>query len=433
MKTYDEIAKNALERRDEYVKSKRKKIKITACACCVVIVALAGLSVWKSGFFTAQPIQGEETSVPTTVGSALTPADPDNPIAKGGDDYGWSNAYSEKVYSVPSELITYIEETLKMDWTAWSESRTAVLRASKYDISDPEYVPYLVETIRNFDIPRTVIEQINSDRIALYVEHEQTEEYIKENTFTSEEIDLLYSGNLDEMSRVFPADHAIIHNGKAFAPLWYFNATDCELARYGITRKEVTDRAVSFVCNSSGSQLRYGAFTTYFKGGIIELTNKAAPKYYSPELYDNIMWADAQAAEYFGKDFSALSFMPDDLSFNGDNKHEVIFDKSGNIEKDWCHFRYDTGYSDNRCVVTLSVSKTGAPYDCVYATEDEVGTSQCITPGVDVSYYMYTHNTDTVLPLCVADFEKDGIHYRLEAEYLEFDKFCDILIGIINL
>lgn len=431
MKTYEEIAKIALDRRDEYIKIKRKKIKITACACCVAFVALAGLGVWKSGFFATRPIQGEETSAPTTVGSMLTPADPDNPIAKGGDDYGWSNAYSEKVYSVPGELIDYIKETLKMDWTAWSESRTAMLRASKYDISDPEYIPYLVETIKNFDIPRSVIEKINSERIAFYVELEETDEYIKSTTFTSEEIDVLYNGDLDELSRVFPAENAIIHNGKAFAPLWYFNATDEELACYGITRKEVTDRAFSYMCNSSGNFMRLWTFLTYFRGGTIEPTNKPAPKYYSTELYDNITWTDAQAAEYFGKDFSALSFMPDDLSFNGDNNHEVIFDKNGNIEKDCCYFRYDKGYGG--CVVTLSVSKKGTPYDYVYATEDEVGTSQRITPGVDVSYYMYAHNKDTVLPLCVADFEKDGIYYRLEAEYIEFDKFCDILIGIINM
>ncbi len=433
MKSYDEIAKNVLERRDEHIKIKRKKIKITACACCVVFVALAGLGVWKSGILVTQPfsVQGEETTAETNVEPTLTPADPDNPIAFGGDDYGWSNAYSEKVYGVPGELIDYIEKTLKMDWKTWSESRTAMLRASKYDISDPEYIPFLVETIKKFDIPRAVIEQINSETIAFYIELEETEEYIKENTFTSEEIDLLYSGDLDEMSRVFPAENAIIHNGKAFAPLWYFNATDQELARYGITRKEVTDRAVSYVCNSAGSYLRYWTFVTYFKGGTIEPTNKPAPKYYSPELYDNITWTDAQAAEYFGKDFSALSFMPDDLSFKGNNNHKVIFDKNGNIEKDWCYFRYDKGYGG--CVVTLSVSKTGAPYDYVYATEDEVGISQCITPGVDVSYYMYAHNTDTVLLLCVADFEKDGIYYRLEAEYLEFDKFCNILNAIVNM
>ncbi len=432
MKTYDEMARDVLARRDEYVKTKRKKINITAGVCCIAFVALAGLGVYKSGILDTQPfsVQGEETSENTTVRSTLTPADPDNPIAKGGDDYGWSNAYSEKVYGVSGELIDYIEETLKMDWKTWSESRTAMLRASKYDISDPEYIPFLVETIKRFDIPRAVIEQINSEAIEFYIEHEQTEEYIKENTFTSEEIDLLYSGDLDEMSRVFPAENAIIHNGKAFAPLWYFNATDQELARYGITRKEVTDKAVSFVCNSSGSYMRFWTFVTYFKGGTIEPTNKPAPKYYSPELYDNITWTDAQAAEYFGKDFSALPFMPDDLSYKGNN-HTVIFDKNGNIEKDWCYFRYDKGYGGS--VVNLSVSKKGVPYDCVYATEDEVGASRCITPGVDVSYYMYAHDKDTVLPLCVADFEKDGIYYRLEAENLEFDKFCDILISIIDL
>lgn len=433
MKSYDEIAKNVLERRDEHIKIKRKKIKITACACCVVFVALAGLGVWKGGFFGGQPlvIHGEETTADANIEPTLTPTDPDNPIAIGGDDYGWSNAYSEKVYSVPGKLITYIEETLKMDWRTWSESRTAILRASKYDISDPEYVPFLVEAIKKFDIPRTVIEQINSETIAFYIELEQTEEYIKENTFTSEEIDLLYSGDLNEMSRVFPAENAIIHNGKAFAPLWYFNATDEELARYGITREEVTDRAVSYVCNSSGNLMRFCTFLTYFRGGEIELTNKPAPKYYSPELYDNKTWTDVKAAEYFGKDFSSLSFMPDGLSFNGNNEHKVVYEKNGNIAKDWCHFRYSGG--DNRCAVTLSVSKKGVPYDYVYATEEEVGTSQCITPGVDVRFYMYSYPTDTVLPLCVADFEKDGIYYRLEAEYLEFDKFCNILIAIVNM
>ncbi len=432
MKSYDEIAKKVLERRNEYIKIKRKKIKIMACVCGVVFVVLAGLGIWESGIFVTQPfgVQGEETTAQKSDEPTLTPADPDNPIANGGDDYGWSNAYSEKVYSVPGELIDYINETLKMDWKTWSESRTAMLRASKYDISDPEYIPFLVETIKKFDIPRTAIEQINSKTIAFYIELEETEEFIKRNTFTSEEIDLLYSGDLDELSRVLSAENAIIHNGKAFAPLWYFNATDEELARYGITRKEVTDKALSYVCNSAGSYLRYWTFVTYFKGGMIEPTNKPAPRYYSPELYDNITWTEVQAAEYFGKDFSALSFMPDDLSYKSNN-HMVIFDKNGNIEKDWCFFRYEKDYGG--FAVTLSVSKNGAPYDYVYATEDEVGASQCITPGVDVSYYMYAHNTDTVLPLCVADFEKDGIYYRLEAEHLEFDKFCDILNGIINL
>lgn len=411
MKTYDEIAKNALVRRDEYIKTKRKKIKITACACCVAFVALAGLGVWKSGFFATRPLQGEETSAPTTVEPTLTPADPDNSIACGGEDYGWFNAYSDVLYSINSGLIDYIKEECNVDYVQWSESRKPLILATKYDLSDPECLPSLSEVIKIFNVPEQIIKD--------------------EYGFSDEEIDALYSGDLKDISRVFPADNAIIHNGRAFAPKWYLNATDEELARYGISRKTVTDKAISFVCNSAGGYLRHMAFITYFKGGFISGIKQASPKYYSPELYDTVIWTNTQAAEYFGKDFSALSFMPDNLSFNGNYVHKIIFDKNVNIEKDSCYFRYDNGESG--CVVTLSVSKTGLPYDCVYVSEQNVEAVQLVSSGVDVRFYLDSVGKDTANRLCVADFEKDGIYYRLEAEYLEFDKFCNILIGIINL
>ncbi len=411
MKTYEEIAKNALDRRDEYIKIKRKKIKITACACSVAFVALAGLGVWKSGFFVAKPIQGEETTVSTKVEPTLTPADPDNSIACGGEDYGWFNAYSDVLYSINSGLIDYIKEECNVDYVQWSESRKPLLLATKYDLSDPECLPSLSEAIKTFNVPEQIIKD--------------------EYGFSDEEIDALYSGELKDISRVFPADNAIIHNGRAFAPKWYLNATDEELARYGISRKTVTDKAISFVCNSAGGYMRYMAFTTYFKGGFISDIKQASPKYYSPELYDNKTWANAQATEYFGKDFSALSFMPDSLCFKGNDEHKVIFDKNGKVEKDSCYFRYDNG--DSGCVVTLSVSKTGAPYDCVYVSEQNVEAVQFISSGVYVRFYLDSVGKDTVNRLCVADFEKEGIYYRLQAEYVEFDKFCNILIGIINL
>ncbi len=411
MKTYDEIAKNALDRRDEYIKIKRKKIKISACACCVAFVALAGLGVWKSGFFATRPIQGEETSAPTTVEPTLTPADPDNSIACGGEDYGWFNAYSDVLYSINSGLIDYIKEECNIDYVQWSESRKPLFLATKYDLSDPECMPSLSEAIKIFNVPEQIIKD--------------------EYGFSDEEIDALYSGDLKDISRVFPADNAIIHNGRAFAPKWYLNATDEELARYGISRKAVTDKAISFVCNSAGGYLRYMAFTTYFKGGFISGINQASLTYYSPDIYDEKTWTVAQTAEYFGKDFSSLSFMPDGFSFTGNNKHKVIFDKKGTLEKDWCYFRYDSGEQGG--AVTLSVSRTGRPYDCVYVSEQEVKAAEYITPGIDVNFYLDVGGKDVTAFLCVADFEKDGIYYRLEAEYLEFDKFCEILIGIVNL
>ena len=56
MKTYDEIAQNLFERRDEYLKeqtAKKSKLKkgIVSTAC-VFAVALAVFGVWKSGMLT---------------------------------------------------------------------------------------------------------------------------------------------------------------------------------------------------------------------------------------------------------------------------------------------------------------------------------------------------------------------------------------------
>ncbi len=56
MKTYDEIAQNLFERRDEYLKEqKAKKSKLKrgiVSTACVFAVALAVFGVWKSGIFT---------------------------------------------------------------------------------------------------------------------------------------------------------------------------------------------------------------------------------------------------------------------------------------------------------------------------------------------------------------------------------------------
>ena len=52
MKTYDEMARDVLKRRDEYAARRIKQRKVTACisaACGVCLVLLAGLGIWKSG------------------------------------------------------------------------------------------------------------------------------------------------------------------------------------------------------------------------------------------------------------------------------------------------------------------------------------------------------------------------------------------------
>lgn len=430
MRNYDEIANRVLERRDEHIKSKRKKIKILTGVCCAVLAVFAGLGLWKNYFSGGQPfdIHGEETTVEPT----LTPADPNNPIASGGDEYDWFNAYSDKVYGVSSELITYIEDTHNIDFTEWAESFKPILQASKYGESDPEYIPLLVAAIKKYDIPRSVIEQINNEHIAFYIEIEQSEDFIKRNTFSSEEIDTLYSGDLKEISRVFPAENAIIHNGRAFAPKWYLNATDEELARYGISKETVRERAFYFA-SRQGSYIQYKTAEAYFKAAMIEEIIYGEKPYYPPEEYDEAEWNDTQAAEYFGRDFSALPLnSADQLVYTDNGAHKVILAKNGEIASDWYSFVYNGAAGSGKQVV-VSVSKISPPSDCEYVTENAVQPSSKLFGGTEIKLYLMPgYSGYSWYEMCVADFELDGIYYRVEGKFTELESFYNVLETIIN-
>lgn len=430
MRNYDEIANRVLERRDEHIKSKRKKIKILTGVFCAVFTVFAGLGLWKNYFSSGQPfvIHGEETTVEPT----LTPADPNNPIASGGDEYDWFNAYNDKAYGVPGELITYIKETLNMDYSAWREADTAMVRASKYGASDPEYIPLLVKVIQKYDIPRSVIEQINSDRIDFYIEIEESEDYIKRSTLTSEEIDALYSGDLKEISRVFPAENAIIHNGRAFAPKWYLNATDEELARYGISKETVREKAFYFISNQAGGYLQYKTAQAYFKATMIDDAVYGENIHYPPEQYEEVEMSNTEAEEYFGKDFSKIPFSDSDkMVFHDNGTHKIICSKNGEIVSDWCRFQYN-GHYYGGMTLFVEISKTGAEYDCVYITQDEISKHGFMIDGVETKLYLLPIHAGSDYRYCIAEFEHNGLHYRVEGRSTEFERFYNILKTIIN-
>ena len=69
MKDYNEIASSVLERRDKYIVERNKRIKRTALALsCFVVIALAGLGVWKSGVFEKSPASSDTPpSLPLTL------------------------------------------------------------------------------------------------------------------------------------------------------------------------------------------------------------------------------------------------------------------------------------------------------------------------------------------------------------------------------
>ncbi|MBR6634016.1 MAG: hypothetical protein IKL41_00115, partial [Clostridia bacterium] len=80
-------------------------------------------------------------------------------------------------------------------------------------------------------------------------------------------------------------------------------------------------------------------------------------------------------------------------------------------------------------------SKIEAPFDCAYKTEGTVLTNNKLFDGVEVKLYLlessdvYSYSTYSFL---AADFKHNGTYYRVEGEYMEFEKFYDILQSIIS-
>lgn len=66
MKTYDEMARDVLNRRDEYAARRIRQRKVTACisaVCGVCFVLLAGFGIWKSGALEQKPSQISKDSI----------------------------------------------------------------------------------------------------------------------------------------------------------------------------------------------------------------------------------------------------------------------------------------------------------------------------------------------------------------------------------
>ncbi len=73
MKNYNEMANNVFERRDQYETSKKHKRKILTRTltpvCCLCLVMLLGIGLWKGGMFTPTP--------PQTAGDSVIPGEKD--------------------------------------------------------------------------------------------------------------------------------------------------------------------------------------------------------------------------------------------------------------------------------------------------------------------------------------------------------------------
>lgn len=169
----------------------------------------------------------------------------------------------------------------------------------------------------------------------------------------------------------------------------------------------------------------------------------AAKRYYDPQLHYDEVWDNVKMAAHLGIDLSALSgittttlnpAIPDGVSYTGSTNHTVTFKNDGTLVFDSASFIY-TG--EDKKILILA-SKLGTPYHTLYMLETETPTTfKTKNNGlVDVVIGGKPYNTIEAYSdeegFFVADFELNGLYYRVTAENMTAYEFEQIIRGIVE-
>lgn len=169
------------------------------------------------------------------------------------------------------------------------------------------------------------------------------------------------------------------------------------------------------------------------------------------ELYDYIQWDRNDIIDYYGKDLTPV-YVPDGLTAAiGNGTASVIADQRGNIVEDTVQLSfYHDYYEDGSPKMTEDVaatkgflftaSKIGLLNDCLYLLpENEVKISDIDGTSVTFGYRSMpygpydpdTHEPSGYYDMYVAEFEYDGIEYKVVAEQMEAEEVVKVVSSII--
>lgn len=170
-----------------------------------------------------------------------------------------------------------------------------------------------------------------------------------------------------------------------------------------------------------------------------------------PELYKSIEWDKIAVTDYYGRDLTPI-YVPEDLTAAaGNGTASVIADKHGRIVEDTARLGfYHDYYADGSPRLTentaakkgfsITVSRIGLLPDCIYILpENEVTDSNINGTAVTFGYRSMpygpydpdTHKPSGYYDIYVAEFEYDGIEYRIIAEQLEAAEVVKIVSSVI--
>lgn len=145
----------------------------------------------------------------------------------------------------------------------------------------------------------------------------------------------------------------------------------------------------------------------------------AAKRYFDPALYYEKTYTPEQMAEYFGRDFTKIYGL--DYA-GGFENFKIIFANDGKIAYDTAVYAYNEGS------VEVMLSKIGTPYDCLYQLESNNITTFKTKNGAFVQVLAGTDGKGFYF----ADFEYNGINYRITAENSDDSEFVKVIENVIG-
>ena len=159
----------------------------------------------------------------------------------------------------------------------------------------------------------------------------------------------------------------------------------------------------------------------------IKSTVSASLKYLDPAKHYEETWDADKTAHYLGKYLNNIRH--NGLNYQGDGSHKVTYKNNGELARDIISFEYS--FQDTKVIV--STSKISYPYDCIYGFDDEK-----ITTYVQSVPVIFAGNVGTTAEhqvdkdFLVADFEHNGVNYRVKADNITHYDFYKVVQSIIT-
>lgn len=154
----------------------------------------------------------------------------------------------------------------------------------------------------------------------------------------------------------------------------------------------------------------------------------AAPLYLDPAKHYTEGWNNEKVTQYLGIDLSNLG---SEFEYIGEQNHTVTYRNDGTLVRDLIGFSYKYAGSE----YTVAASKLSLPYDCIYALEESKKTNVGTEKGsVEVLFAGAAggENATENQTLIVADFELNGVNYRVKAENISLTSFYNFVRSILN-